>query len=245
MRVPPDPSQIAELYIDESSQNNHRFLVLGCIVVRMQERQALCELITHARKPGLPAKEAKWTKVSRTKLPAYKRIVDTLFDSRDLAHFHSLFVDTRLVDHRTFNQGSREIGFNKEIYQLAIKCSRLYGKQLFHVYPDRRTASQPPEELRRILNNGCRKNGDKRDYPFRRCQFRDSNTTLPLQLADIITGGIAWSLNGHARAPNASPSKTELSRYILDRASIPDATKGTARSGRFTIWPRQLRKSVS
>jgi hypothetical protein len=37
MRISPDPSQIAEIYIDESSQNNHRYLVLGAIIVRMPE----------------------------------------------------------------------------------------------------------------------------------------------------------------------------------------------------------------
>jgi hypothetical protein len=36
--------------------------------------------------------------VSRAKLPAYKRIVDVLFDSPDLLHFHSLFVDTTLLN---------------------------------------------------------------------------------------------------------------------------------------------------
>jgi hypothetical protein len=35
-----------------------------------------------------------------------------------------------LLDHRTFNFGSSEIGFNKEIYQLALKISRLYDEGL-------------------------------------------------------------------------------------------------------------------
>jgi hypothetical protein len=66
-----------------------------------------------------------------------------------------------------------------------MKCARLYAN-LFHVYPDRRNTTQTPEGLRLILNRGCRSKGDKRDWPFRRCQFRDSKTTSLLQLADII-----------------------------------------------------------
>lgn len=238
MRVRPEPSYIAEIFIDESSQTAHQFLVLGGLIVPMLDRDTLNDLIKKARLPDLPANEAKWTKVSRAKLSAYKRICDVLFDNGDLAHFHSLFVDTTMLDHRRFNDGSRDIGFNKEIYQLAIKFSRLYKDSLFHLYPDKRETSQEPNDLRLILNRGCRKSGDGRDWPFRRCQFRDSSNTFALQLVDILVGGIAYALNGHSAAANASPAKIELSRYILDRAGIVDAASGTARTGRFTIWRR-------
>lgn len=240
MRVEPDPSQISEIYIDESSQSKHRYLALGCVSVELRDSPKLSDLIMAARLPELPHGEAKWTKVSRTKLPAYKRIVDVIFENGDLAHFHCLFVDTTRLDHHKFNQGDTEIGFNKEIYQLAMKCARLYRDQLFHVYPDQRPTNQHPEELRLILNRGCRKKGDRRDWPFRRCQFRDSARTLPLQLADILLGAITFQLNGHSVAANASPAKCELSEYILRRAGVRDPFKGTAAEGRFTIWRRQL-----
>ena len=242
MRVKPEPSQIIEIYIDESSQSKHRFLVLGSVTVGLQESDKLNDLIAKARLPDLPAKEAKWTKVSRTKLPAYMRIVDTLFDNDDLAHFHCLTVDTTQLDHARFNEGNREIGFNKEIYQLARKCSRLYSTSLFHVYPDKRETNQTPDVLRDILNHGCRKGGDKRDWPFRRCQFRDSAKTLPLQLTDILTGSIAYQLNGHHTVKGASPAKIALSEHILKRAGIADITRDTARAGPFTVWHRKLRR---
>lgn len=241
MRVKPDPSQIAEVYIDESSQNNHRYLVLGCVVVALTESQALSDMIAKARLPELPHGEVKWTKVSRGKLLAYRRLVDSFFDNADLAHFHALFVDTTRQDHRRWNDGSRDTGFNKEIYQLATKCSKLYGKSLFHIYPDRRNTRQPPEQLRLILNRGCTSRGDKRDWPFRRCQFRDSHNTLALQLTDIFVGAIAYQINGHSEKLAASPAKSELAAHIMERAKIKSAIEGTARSGRFTIWPRQLR----
>src|ERR1700722_4415421 len=141
MRVAPNPAQISEVFIDESSQNNHRFLVLGGVIVRLMEREALCRQLMPARLPDLPAKEAKWVKVSRAKLTAYKRFIDVFFHHSDLAHFHCLVVDTSRQDHGAYNQGSHEIGFNKEIYQLAIKFSRLYRDRLFHLYPDHRGAA--------------------------------------------------------------------------------------------------------
>lgn len=81
MRVPAKPEDIIEAYIDESSQNKHRFLVLGAVIFRMTSAQKFNDLIGTARLPELPQGEAKWTKVSKAKLAAYKRLVDVLFDN--------------------------------------------------------------------------------------------------------------------------------------------------------------------
>jgi hypothetical protein len=241
MRVPAKPSELVEIYVDESSQTNHRYLVLGAIVVEHLDCPTLTKLISDARLPELPAGEAKWVKVSRTKLPAYKRIVDVIFDNPNLVHFHSLFVDTTKANHTRYNAGDRDIGFNKEIYQIATKVARMYSRSYFHLYPDYRNTIQTPSDLRLILNRGCQKRGDPRDWPFRRSQFLNSANTLPLQLADILIGALAFQLNGHSGASNASPAKTALSAHVLKKAGIADITKGTGRSGKFTVWPRQLR----
>src|SRR5262249_33154367 len=136
MRVAPKPEEIAEIYIDESSQTNHRYLVLGGVGLKLTRAAQLSRLVMEARLPELPKGEAKWTRVSMNKLVAYKRIVDVLFKNIEAIHFHSLVVDTTLLDHRRFNEGNQEIGFNKEIYQLAMKFARLYPyPYLFHVYP--------------------------------------------------------------------------------------------------------------
>jgi hypothetical protein len=79
----------------------------------------------------------------------------------DELHFHSLFVDTTKQNHKKFNQGDSEIGFNKEVYQLANKVGRMYDAYYFHLYPDYRDTKSFPEELRLILNRGAAKQGDK------------------------------------------------------------------------------------
>lgn len=233
----------AEVYIDESSQTNHRYLVLGGIIAEINFSSVASDLIAQARLPELPSGILKWTKVSRAKLPAYRRAVDCFFDSPhdETLDFHSLAIDTTQVDHRKFNQGSQDIGFNKEIYQLAMKFGRLYNA-LLHIYPDRRTTNQKTEDLRLMLNRGIKKHNDTRDWPFRRLQFREPEDSQLLQLADVFSGAIAWALNGHAQRRGASPAKTELSSYVLQRAGIFNAFNDTRRRGKFTLWHRQLRK---
>lgn len=241
MRVPAKPEEIIEIYVDESSQNKHRYLVLGAVVCEMTNSQKLADLTVKARQPELPEGEMKWTKVSKAKLPAYKRVVDVLFDNIEEIHFHSLFVDTTQQNHARFNDGDSEIGFNKEIYQLANKIGRIYPGSYMHVYPDYRDTKNTPEELRLILCRGAAKRGDQRRWPVRRCQFRDSKTTIPLQLADVLTGAIAYQLNGHDKVAGANPAKIELAKYVMTKADIADITKGTARIARFSVWPRRLK----
>ena len=170
------------------------------------------------------------------------RLVDSFWDDEVIRslHFHSLFVDTSKQDHRKFNSGDKEIGFSKEIYQLVRKFGRLYP-DLFHVYLDERETSHDLEELRTIFNRGIAKHGDTRDWPFRRCHFKNSKQCHLLQMADIFIGAIGYQLNGHISAKDASPAKIELSNYILGRANISDPLKGTLPKGKFTIWPRILR----
>lgn len=242
-RQPADPDLLSDIYIDESSQTKHRFLVLGGIIIPTRQVLAANAELAKCRLPELPFGEMKWNKVSLGKINAYRRVLDAFFyaDAFRDAHFHSLVVDTHQLDHATYNQGSREIGFNKEIYQLASKFARNYPERLFHCYPDERDTNQRPNDLRDILNHGRRKAGDLRDWPFRRCHFRCSRETPMLQLVDLLIGSIAYELNGHAAVADASPAKLDIARHVKDRAGVKHHTIDTARTGKFTVWHRQLR----
>jgi hypothetical protein len=239
-----DLSAFDEIFLDESSQTKHRHFLIGGVILHAEQSSALEEAIARARLPELPSGEMGWTKVSRTKLPAYRRVVDLFFDNGEgfsPFEFHSLAVDTHKLRDGVFNEGSRSIGFNKEIFQLCMKFGRLYGGRLFHVYPDQRNTDQSPDELRLILNRAIRNKGDGRDWPFRRVHFRDSSSLQVMQLVDVLLGAIAFRLNGHYDRPDASPAKQELCDHILGRGRVGDVTRDTAVTGKFTLWHRTLR----
>lgn len=237
-----EPTSVCDVFIDESSQTNHRYLVLGGIIAPTADVAGITDDILRARLPELPKGEMKWGKVSRTKLAAYKRVVDHFFlpQFRDQMHFHSLVVDTSKHNHSRFNKGSREIGFNKEMFQLAQKFTRIYPCRL-NIYPDERETNQRLDELRLMLNRYINIRIPQRDWPFRRVQFRDSKKTPLLQLADTFSGAIAFLLNGHDKKPDASPAKVELCEHVMKCANVRDVFEDTNVRGRFTIWHRQLR----
>ncbi|WP_264712014.1 DUF3800 domain-containing protein [Limobrevibacterium gyesilva] len=233
------------IYIDESSQTQNRFLVLGGINVPSETVQHLEDEIRRSRLPALPYGEMKWQKVSTSKLDTYKRVSDVVLSPSQgplrAIEFHSLVVDTRKLKDKTFNKGSREVGFNKEIYQLCQKFGRIHRSALFHVYLDNRDTNSSTNELRNILNFGIRSGQADRDWPYRRVHFRNSSDCLSLQIVDLFLGAIAFKLNGHYAAIGASESKRSLSDFILQKAGVRSVEKDTAVRGRFTIWHRQLK----
>jgi len=237
---------LSEIYVDESSQTKNRYLVLGAVILPSERTAEAEDTVRRLRLPELPHGELKWSKISNAKLSAYERLISAFFRDPAFqhAHFHSIVVDTHQFDHSRFNQGSSEIGFNKEIYQLANKCARLYPENIFHLYPDFRQTSQRPEDLRNLLNHGRRKAGDKRDWPFRRCHFRNSKLTPMLIFPDIFAGAIAYHVNGHLAKPDASPGRSRLSRLIMKLAGVQRPEIDTRMRGKFTIWHRQLRTGV-
>jgi hypothetical protein len=245
VRVPLNLDLLHDIYVDESSQTQNRYLVLGGIIVANKHVEAFCDHIQRARLPELPHGEMKWTKVSQSKLPAYKRVVEAVLKPPPgplaAVEFHSLIVDTSKIKDQLYNRGSREVGFNKEIYQLCRKFGRIHRGRLFYVYLDNRETTSSTHELRDILNRGIMIMQPAADWPYRRVHFRDSSLCQCLQVVDILLGAIAFRLNGHYAALGASLAKRALSDHVLSLAGVQNVTKDTRVRGRFTIWHRQLR----
>jgi len=235
---------IYDVFVDESSQTKHDYLLLGGIIIPSVNTPRLEEKIAELKQQYRISKEMKWTRVSRYHLGAYKALVDIFFDAPSHVgpfEFHSLAIEMAKRNEAAFNSGSKETGFNKEVYQIIQKFRRLHRNVNFHVYLDYRDSSQPISETRTILNFGARKHNDARDWPFRRLHMRDSKATLSLQLVDILLGAVAYKLNGHYDAPSASPHKKALCDHVLSRGNIKTVRFDTAIKGKFTLWHRRLR----
>ncbi|MEZ2410508.1 DUF3800 domain-containing protein [Bosea sp. RCC_152_1] len=244
MGIPASQENYVDVYVDESSQTKHRYLALGAMVVPSARADLFRDLVADARWPELPHGEMAWTKVSRSKLDAYRRSVDVFFSPIPVLNniqFHSIIIDTSKIKDGSYNDGSREIGFNKEIYQLLLKVFRLNSGKLMNVYLDSRNTPIPLTDLKSVLNNGARRYRRDADWPFRRVQFKESHTCNCLQIVDILLGAVAFHVNGHRQKEGASPHKCDLSDQILRLARVRDPSRDTGMAGRFTIWHRQLR----
>ena len=77
------------------------------------------------------------------------------------------------------------------------------------------------------MNFGARKYGDKREWPYRRLQFKDPEKCQALQVVDIFIGALAYRLNEHHDKSRPDSGKRQLCDYILSRAKITDPLKPT------------------
>lgn len=230
--LPHEADLFCNLYIDESSQTKHRYLVIGGLIIPLAFADAFDAAIVDARKNTiLPAhrptgepRVMKWEKVNAYNFDAYKTVVDTYFGFPEAAKMpswkyvdiHCVAVDTSKKNLKDTGEGDIEIGFHKEVYFLTtILFGGRYKKELFHVYPDRRNSTQPLDNARKIMNYGAKKYGDTRTWPYRRLQYKDPETCQALQVVDIFIGALAYRLNGHYDKPDAKQAKKDLSDYIL------------------------------
>jgi hypothetical protein len=223
-----------EIYIDESSQGGHHFLVHGGIIIpRELYADFEADMIGARTRPrtsnGLH-REMGWSEISNGDYHEYKRVLGAFFSyprrkvSKDVFRFYCSVVDTT-VRGRTYTKGKRgQVGYNREIYFHCMSIARREGRgpeaPLFHVYPDYRSTSEPVEALKDMLNAGIRKEGDEREYPFRRVKFRLSHEHQALQISDILVGAIAFRLNRAYDKPDANADKKLICDLILEKTGF-------------------------
>lgn len=240
---PEEADRFYQVYIDESSQTKHRYMLLGGLCIPLDYAAAFeADIMAHrdetipvTRPDGTP-RIIKWEKLNSYNLKAYTRIIDAYFTFpmrhnmplSKVLETHCLAVDTSKKTLKDTGGGDVEIGFAKEFYFL---CVPIIGKRLknalFHLYPDRRDTRQSLQEARNIMNAGARKYDGRNDWPYRELKFEDPERKQALQVVDIIIGAIAFKLNGHFDKPEAKEAKKQLCAHILKRAKIFDPFKTT------------------
>jgi hypothetical protein len=247
------------IYIDESSQTGARFLGIGGIVITREYAARFEEAIINARGKRLPLvhrdgkpREIGWSSCKRGDYESYKAVVDAFFEfkkgmapsSFHSCKFHCSVADTHVIgrSYATGEKGQR--GFEREIYYHCLLLARSYYDQnLFHIYPDDRSWKTAPRDLSLIMNRGIKRQGDKRDYPFRRFLPCSSHEIQALQVSDILLGALMYRFNGRYDGPQATPDKRMLSDYILTRArALPEIKKRGVKSHNWGDYTFHIRK---
>jgi hypothetical protein len=227
------------VYLDESCKDTHKRMALGGIGMPHVHGGLFSYNIAEVRKKFNTYGEVKWTKTSKSKLDFYKAFVDVFFNhaAHDEIHFHSLWVDASTLNHGKFNKGSPEIGLNKLMYQLLLhRFGRYYGNSPINVYMDARSAKDPPEEMRNMLNS---KMATPKNMvgPFKRINFIDSHDSEAMQVNDLLLGAVGFRVNGRHHLPESATQKIQLSEHIARQVRALQSMRPNHRSARrFSIW---------
>jgi hypothetical protein len=254
------------IYIDESSQNDHDYMVLGGIVVPLAFAGQLEEELDSAKPPnwrgigsdGFP-REIGWKLVSNGSYERYKKIIDTYasFGQRRLDRVRNAgriglyysVIDLNIPG-RVYSGNIRgSIAFEREMYFHCLSIARRDRDHLWHIYPDDRSSKVLKEgDFSTMLSRGMVKAGAKKIWPARRLKYRDSRDVQAIQVSDVICGAIAYRLNGHYNDPKANKDRRRLCDYVLDRFKIRAAVeqKKDKGFGPLVLWFREhIDKPVS
>jgi hypothetical protein len=230
LMVGPRPiAPVMEFFADESCcSGSERNLIIGGIAVRadhVAELEARLRAVRANYPPHLANNEVKWSKCSKGVLQYYKDFADVFFGAaeRDLASFTSLWVEKSTFDHKTYNAGSPDIGFNKMVYQLLLhKVGRAWGNNYrIIVKLDYRCSKHDPNGLSAMLNHDLKGRGIE-TFPFKRIEFKDSKKSELIQLNDLLIGALGCHHNPMA---GRAEHKLKLAAHVLGQAHQTCAPK--------------------
>lgn len=152
-----------EVYMDETSQNGHRFFVLGGIMIPLVYSDLFESTIIEARSSRLKRvrsngliTEIGWKYVGNGDYDEYKDIVDAYFGfsgkmsgAFNDSKFHCHVLDTQVRGRRYSRGLIGEDNFNREIFFLSGRIAREYINDCFTSIP----RSAPPFGPRATLAN--------------------------------------------------------------------------------------------
>lgn len=229
------------IYIDESCHLQNDGCEVMCIgYTKLAKdnytdlKKSIKAIKLHHRSPT----EIKWNKVSLSRMPLYRSLIDFFFDAP--IHFRCVLIKNKsILDHDQFNQGDQNNFYYKTVYLLLNKSNPAENNQ-YNVLLDIKD-TRGRDRLKKI--NEIFKNQHSGQSPFASFQHIHSHDNELLQLTDFFIGAITYksrmeTLKVHSQVKLEIISYLEgKSGYQLNEGTEPWETK-------FNIFDFQPRKPV-
>lgn len=217
-------NEVYNIYCDESchlENDQSQVMVLGgiwcpakkCREIAMRIREIKIE---HGHNPRF---EIKWTKVSPLRQTFFLALLDYFFENDDL-HFRSLVVpDKSLLRHSDFRQDHDTWYYKMYFDMLKVLLSPESEYEIYLDIKDTRSA----EKVQNLHNILCNNLYDFSRSIIRRVQHVRSHEVEQIQLADLLTGAIAYA-NRNLTTSTAKMNLVQLirqkTRYSLTRSTL-------------------------
>lgn len=227
--------EVFNLYCDESchlENDGQKAMVLGAVWSPESKRREidtrLREIKTkHRVKPGF---EAKWTKVSSSKIDLYMDLIDYFFDDDDL-YFRALVIpDKSILNHKGFEQSHDD--WHYKMYFTMLKTI-FHPASQYRVYIDIKDTwgHKKVENLHEVL---CNSSYDFSKNIIARVQQIRSHESEQIQITDLLIGALSYL----HRELDSSTAKTLLLERIKKRSGYKLTSNTLLRELKFNllIW---------
>lgn len=229
-------SAIQRIYIDESchlENDGYPVMCVGGIYVNDEKWRVITDEIKKIKLRHHSMTELKWNKVSKSRFPLYKDLIDYFFSNRDLMFSALLIKHKENINNERYNGGDHNIFYYKTMFYLVrdTKSSTFY--KIYMDIKDNRGKARL-KKLSEMLSRVC---GQGKYIHFQNIRSEES---LLIQLADFFIGAVVYKQRGDINKD--SKVKKDIINYIehKSRYSITENTPPWEK--KFKIWDFQLGK---
>lgn len=228
--------QVFHIYVDESSKNDTYFAV-GAILCENKSAAAIASEINQlvASHQQRPDKEIHWKEFKNSSLlvPLYCTVGTTLISFTQnkprRMRFRSIIVERQHIIRDRDNGETMEDVIAKFIFTLVFNMAEQVGGSVdYFVYIDSPDGDERSDiRTRSSLNNRYKTKFNAPDGPFKSVKFVRSEASRLIQATDLMTGVIAYEMNGRHLAPGAALHKRKVFADMLAQSKLTTFTVPT------------------
>lgn len=199
-----------KIFCDESchlQNDGWDIMSLGAIKLPADEYETIKNDIKEIKLKHKNPFEIKWTKLSRSRMPLYKELIDYFIDSH-MTYRAVTIINKQDLNHNVFNQTHSE--FYYKSYYLVLK-KIMNATDSYKIYMDVKDTrgKEALEAFKEVFENS-------RELPLPFMQHIRADESQLLQLADLFTGAVSYKMRGLKE----SKIKLEIIDYIERRLDI-------------------------
>lgn len=240
------------IYVDETSKDDS-FFGVGAILCEGKAAGFLNDWIEGAivRNKQPSTREIHWKsfKAGRDSEALYTDVGTSLIgftQTNRRMSYRALLVESRHVIRNRDKETIDDI-IAKFIFTLIFQAVKRPGGGVdYHVYIDSVDGSEHPDvRTLHALNNQYKSRFKQADGPFKSVTHVKSENHRLIQATDLLTGVIAYEMNGRHRVPNAAAHKKAVFNSMLAKSRLQTFTTPTKMfPPQFQIWHFDFARSA-
>jgi hypothetical protein len=212
-------------------------MCIGYIKVPHQDYEQLKHTIIEIKERHRTPTELKWNKLSRSRLPLYKELIDLFFTSS--LQFRCIIIKYKdRLNHEDFNQGSHDNFYYKMIYYL-LRFHVSEGR--YRVFLDIKDThgKEKLNKIEEIFQNHYLGNS-----PFVSFQHLRSHENVFFQIVDLLIGAVTYRSRPEYNEQSSNPIKVELIKYLEEKSGFT-LNEGTEPwEIKFNIFDHQPKRKI-
>jgi hypothetical protein len=211
-----------EAYCDESNpevlgarNTQTQYLLIGSVWLQSEDRSQFKDSIYELRNRHKIGSEFKWNRISPSRVDFYADLIEFFFMQGERLRFRCIAVDRDKVDLTRFHANDQELGFYKFYYQMLHHWILDFNEYAFFLDTKKNRCPLRLATLKRCLD------ASNLSSVVANVQAIESNQSVLIQLADVLTGVVSRRLNRSSQGSRARDSIVEAVEHRLGHSIGP------------------------